>query len=481
MVVVALDDDDFSWTRHSGKGGHRDAPEWSERDGALAEAFYAALDGPAKAIFDLMIDHPDGLDADWIADQILSSEDHEDRTQRRSRISGYLAALSEPRKASQRRYPFYWRRDRGGSPTRYWMTPPVARLFHETRSAVSPALPVPQPSVGRGQGGARASGYHAWSFLSLERTARLAIGDTGYPDELGVRYVFDSTVANHGSVKVGDLAVIRDDKVVLGAGWIDDLQLVLDRKIRYRCPSCQKTDFKFRSRAKPRFRCAACGTEFDNAEPEDITVQSYSAGYARTWRPADSFFATEELAPAYMSNASQNSIRRLDPGQLAPLLDAHLVTGNSWWNRNDGDPEGPPGGHAVAFGKTRLGQQRFRMEMLKRFGNNCAFTGPQPPQCLEAAHLYLYSKSPQHDLRGGLLMRRDLHSLFDNLLITIDPISWKIEVSPELECYTEVTALRGMPLKVPIQLRPRVKYLEDHVSEARSMWPSPERMRELKL
>jgi hypothetical protein len=30
---------------------------------------------------------------------------------------------------------------------------------------------------------------------------------------------------------------------------------------------------------------------------------------------------------------------------------------------------------------------RFRIEMLERFGGSCAFSGPQPPQCLEAAHL----------------------------------------------------------------------------------------------
>ena len=42
----------------------------------------------------------------------------------------------------------------------------------------------------------------------------------------------------------------------------------------------------------------------------------------------------------------------------------------------------------------------------------------------DTAHLYLYSDNPEHDLRGGLMLRCDLHALFDRWLITIDPDAW---------------------------------------------------------
>jgi len=316
-MAVMLDDDVPFWEQHSGGKGHRDAPEWSQGDRARAEAFYAALRGDARMILDLMIDHPGQLlDADWIADRIRPSGSDGDSA-RRHMVSGSLGALSGPREESQRRYPFYWWYGRDGSPTRYAMKPTVAGLFRAARSPGHPDLPVARPTAGSALDEVAGVGYRAWSLVSLERTARLAIGETGYPDELGVRYVFDSTVANHGSVRVGDLAVIRDDKVVPG------------RKIRYRCPSCQSTDFKFRSRAERRFRCAACGADFDDAQPEDIAVRSYSADYARTWRSADGFFSTQELASVYVSKAAQHSIRKLDPDRLRPLLDANLVTGRS--------------------------------------------------------------------------------------------------------------------------------------------------------
>ena len=90
---------------------------------------------------------------------------------------------------------------------------------------------------------------------------------------------------------------------------------------------------------------------------------------------------------------------------LQPVLEAHLVTGEPWWQTHIREEERIPGGHGVALSKTRVGQQRFREAMLDRFGEACAFTGPQPPGALEAAHLYLYSKNPEHDVRGGLLLR----------------------------------------------------------------------------
>ena len=53
-------------------------------------------------------------------------------------------------------------------------------------------------------------------------------------------------------------------------------------------------------------------------------------------------------------------------------------------------------------------------------------------------HLYLYSENPQHDLKGGLLLRCDLHALFDRWLITIDPDIWSIQIAPELKLYPDL-------------------------------------------
>jgi hypothetical protein len=70
-------------------------------------------------------------------------------------------------------------------------------------------------------------------------------------------------VPNGRYVAVGDLAVIRDNRSVLGAGWIDSIEATPGRKIRYRCPNCTSTDFKYRIKKQFAHRCAKCITEFD--------------------------------------------------------------------------------------------------------------------------------------------------------------------------------------------------------------------------
>jgi hypothetical protein len=110
--------------------------------------------------------------------------------------------------------------------------------------------------------------------------------------------------------------------------------------------------------------------------------------------------------------------------------------------------------------------------MLDRFGESCAFTGPQPPGALEAAHLYLYSATPEHDLRGGLLLRCDLHALFDRCLIAIDPDNWTIQIAPELMRYRDLAALNGQPVLLRPELRPRQSYVRQHAHTARTAWTS---------
>ena len=75
-----------------------------------------------------------------------------------------------------------------------------------------------------------------WSLLSLTATAH---GAPTYPDELGVRYVWATTVPNSRYILPGDLAVVRDNRIFFGAGWIDSIQAAPGRKVRYRCQTAR--------------------------------------------------------------------------------------------------------------------------------------------------------------------------------------------------------------------------------------------------
>ena len=62
------------------------------------------------------------------------------------------------------------------------------------------------------------------------------------------------------------------------------------------------------------------------------------------------------------------------------------------------------------------------------------FHGPAPAEVLEACHLYSYAEIGRHDIEGGLLLRRDLHRLFDQGLLAVTP-DGTIDVGESLKPY----------------------------------------------
>ena len=80
----------------------------------------------------------------------------------------------------------------------------------------------------------------------------------------------------------------------------------------------------------------------------------------------------------------------------------------------------------------RLGQGSFRIMVTDAYERRCAITNEKTLPALDAAHIKPYSESGQHIVTNGILMRRDLHALFDKGYITITP-SNQIEVSRRIK------------------------------------------------
>ena len=72
--------------------------------------------------------------------------------------------------------------------------------------------------------------------------------------------------------------------------------------------------------------------------------------------------------------------------------------------------------------RPRLGQGAFRVEVTDAYFRRCAITGEKTLPALEAGHIRPYAKSGPHEIRNGLLLRSDLHNLFDlgYLTVTLD-------------------------------------------------------------
>jgi len=80
----------------------------------------------------------------------------------------------------------------------------------------------------------------------------------------------------------------------------------------------------------------------------------------------------------------------------------------------------------------RLGQGSFRVLVTDAYQRRCAVTGEKTLPVLEAAHIKPYSEEGPHRVTNGLLLRSDLHRLFDRGYVTVTP-DLRLEVSKRLK------------------------------------------------
>lgn len=100
-------------------------------------------------------------------------------------------------------------------------------------------------------------------------------------------------------------------------------------------------------------------------------------------------------------------------------------------------PFAPPDGvedepFAYSRVRSRVAQDRFRMSLLSAYDGRCAVTGYDAPDALQGAHILSYQGRSSQLVRNGILLRADVHLLFDRHLIGIQPESLKIRVAPPL-------------------------------------------------
>ena len=84
------------------------------------------------------------------------------------------------------------------------------------------------------------------------------------------------------------------------------------------------------------------------------------------------------------------------------------------------DHGGPPDEIALRAIAVRRGQPEFRRRLREYFGDRCVVTGSDVDEILEAAHIDAHADGGDYSVSNGLLLRADIHTLFDRRLLSID-------------------------------------------------------------
>lgn len=115
----------------------------------------------------------------------------------------------------------------------------------------------------------------------------------------------------------------------------------------------------------------------------------------------------------------------------------------------------------------RRGQAKFRAALLAAYDGKCAVTGCNAVDALEAAHISPYRGGQTNHVQNGLLLRADLHSLFDLGLLAINPETMAIVLAPGLKA-TSYADLAGRAIAAPVDpsFGPSVDALAQHLKWA---------------
>ena len=111
----------------------------------------------------------------------------------------------------------------------------------------------------------------------------------------------------------------------------------------------------------------------------------------------------------------------------------------------------------------RRGQPQMRQSLLAAYDYTCAITGCNAPDALEATYIIPFRGKYTHHSSNGLLLRADVHTLFDLGKIAVDTRTMTLVISDEL-LNTSYRILAGRPLKYPHEnaQRPCTEALDLH-------------------
>jgi hypothetical protein len=310
---------------------------------------------------------------------------------------------------------------------------------------------------------------NAWSVIAKD-PGELSWGShDGYDDRPEEYYTYDSNVGNSRNVQVGDLIFVRGNDFVIGFGQIESILTRPGTKDLRRCPECHGNP-EARKQLRPKWRCTKCKLEFDDDHViyERVDVIKSTATYANTWIDANLPMTRQEAFTYQANNDGQSAIRQIDPTKISDLI--LKLTGSKpntdLSSLTSEIPDLIVGGTTISVSKRRRGQQEFRLALIKHHGESCFISGSQPACVLEAAHIIPFAAHETHSINGGLLLRRDLHTLFDRHLLRINPMNWTVETAPQLHKYDLYYQLHSKSLEPLLDKAPEMSLIHQHYETA---------------
>jgi putative restriction endonuclease len=186
-----------------------------------------------------------------------------------------------------------------------------------------------------------------------------------------------------------------------------------------------------------------------------------------------SFFEEGGIAgppPEWSRNLVQGRTYELDDPRYGSYFDiliaqlaGHVIEID--WNDPSWRHQGPM--FTERLQRVRLGQRGFQTTVFNAYHRRCAITGAKIWPALQAAHIRPVAEGGEHRIDNGLLLRSDVHTMFDRGYLAVDP-SYRLLVSPRLrdefgngdQFYAKAGQVIALPDRKPD--RPHREFLQWH-------------------
>ncbi len=298
--------------------------------------------------------------------------------------------------------------------------------------------------------------------------------DDAAPLNWAAGYAFDDRAPHHSQVSAGDLFFFRDTERLLAVARIARIQVREETRPVDRCPVCGSAELGERARRKAKFRCPL-GHEFAVPAGDARSALLYQAAFGADYTRVTGNVTDDELRYFELTNSAQLSLRPCDVDGLIRLLGrrdhAAVATIKNWitdgsFELGDADADRRSFGLVIdtservhAGIRLRRGDEDFRQKLFLRYRPRCMVSGCGILGLIEAAYILPRTQFRLGRPGNGLLLRSDLHTLFDLNHIGINPEDLRVVLHPKL-AGTEYQQFAGVKLATPGAKGPSARALD---------------------
>jgi hypothetical protein len=194
----------------------------------------------------------------------------------------------------------------------------------------------------------------------------------------------------------------------------------------------------------------------------DLAAILKTKGYEKGRAPEDSGLGSSVTAPIVQASSRETEAQAQGTEISLSGISGRLDENGEFDPQDDSDGRN----RILTSIAQRRGQAKFRKALLIAYGGRCAITGTSCESVLEAAHIKPYRGDHTNHVTNGLLLRADIHTLFDVSLISVSPTTFVAAVPSTLRD-DQYLALSGKRIHLPenADQRPNIEALTWHYEQ----------------